>query len=154
MQSSTLTLLIGALMAISVSAQTPNTPTQNTTLTDFQKCVQQRQCAEADTNCRAICAGVPSPNDSQANTTNTCVAGCSTADANAFAACRDNCINSNFLANNNQAGSANGNSTSNGNSNNNGNNKGDAGASSAAIVSSSSVVLTGATLFAASLIAF
>ncbi|KAL2172095.1 hypothetical protein VTG60DRAFT_465 [Thermothelomyces hinnuleus] len=58
-------------------------------------------CKAGDVDCQSHCITVPSPNDAQANATNTCVAACpqgkgSEADTEAYRQCVGRCIGENY----------------------------------------------------------
>ncbi|CAG8576884.1 3280_t:CDS:2 [Paraglomus occultum] len=82
------------------AATTSTIGTTTTTAPDpIAQCIEQRQCG-SDQKCRAECAGVPDPTDTQANATNYCVEMCNSTstDPQAYKNCQDNCITSNYLA--------------------------------------------------------
>jgi len=112
------TYLVSGLFAVMASAQTTDSSASTTSQTDTttapattvsQDPAQASQsacfaaCGPTDVNCRAACAGVPSPNNSQVNNTDSCVAACvpgnGSAPANAmYSSCVGGCINDNFFA--------------------------------------------------------
>src|SRR3954470_19906456 len=51
----------------------PAAPAESNPVED---CINLRQCAEDDLDCRAKCAGVPNPTEKQVNDTKTCLDAC------------------------------------------------------------------------------
>ncbi|EAQ93249.1 hypothetical protein CHGG_01484 [Chaetomium globosum CBS 148.51] len=105
------------------------TAAQTSAQAEMLRCLNA--CDADDVNCRAKCIAVPSPNDQQANATNTCVAGCpvgkgTEADNNAYAKCVGDCIGQNYytptIGTPQPTGGSNSGNGNNGNGNGNNNN--------------------------------
>jgi hypothetical protein len=80
--------------------------------TNSTECIGK--CTAGDVNCLAKCTNVPNPTPQMINATTTCVAACPSANTDAWAKCRDDCINKFFLtAPANTTGGTNGDKKSN-----------------------------------------
>jgi len=112
----------GLFAALAVAAQT-STVSIDPAQASQAACL--KKCDAGDVDCQAHCISVPSPNQSQANATNECVAKCpqgngSAAQTNAYKNCIDQCVAQNFFVTSEgtpEATGAPGNSNSNGNGN-------------------------------------
>ncbi|KAI0391162.1 hypothetical protein F5Y17DRAFT_23051 [Xylariaceae sp. FL0594] len=101
-----------AVAANAVSSTTPTTapvsttasvdPAQSSAASEIEKCLAA--CDESDTECRAHCIAVPSPDNQNVDETTKCVAACpkgngTAADNDAYADCVSGCIGQYYFTN-------------------------------------------------------
>lgn len=90
-----------SMTEMAAAAPMPMSTMSSMVSSELQMCLDK--CAPEDVNCRAACGTVPSPSYDQVVATNECSAKCSQgsgseADAQAYAACLDTCVQSYYLA--------------------------------------------------------
>ncbi|KAI5295233.1 hypothetical protein KEM55_006282 [Ascosphaera atra] len=94
MKFSAITFLgLAAIASAASNSTTSAVPTH--TLTATEKCIQK---CDGNLCCQAKCVNVPCPDDSMANSTNTCVAQCPKTDAKEYAECSQKCISSYYFS--------------------------------------------------------
>ncbi|KAJ9082356.1 hypothetical protein DSO57_1005498 [Entomophthora muscae] len=84
-----------ALLVVLAAAQTPY-DTKGPTPDVMARCAEEKKCDLNTIECRALCAGVPSPSAAKVDETTTCVANCNKDDAEKYKSCSQNCINKHF----------------------------------------------------------
>ncbi|KOS16688.1 hypothetical protein ESCO_004881 [Escovopsis weberi] len=95
------TILASGLFAVAVSAQSSASPSESLSPAQAAELECLNSCKPDDVNCKAHCEKIPSPNASQAVSTNNCVAKCSQGDGSAAATkayeqCVSACITNNY----------------------------------------------------------